>query len=411
MPVSLAPESARNISFVGYSDMNGRGDGAQVMVNKRHAFVCNLFSAGITVVDATDPRSPRPTNFLPVTPRSWSMHCQTHGDLMLVAEEFNFFKLRVGEYRGKLVDLKDPGITGVRGVDYTAGMRVYDIRDPANPRPIAFMPIEGHGFHRLWWDGGRYAYGSAMLDGYIDHILMVIDLADPAKPVEAGRWWLPGMWKAGGETSAFSGRVALHHAIVAGDFAYAAWRNGGLTILDVADKSAPKLVAHRNWSPPFSGNTHTALPLPGRDLVVVADEANGEVGVEQMKYVWLFDVRLKSNPVSIATMPVPADQDYRRKGGQFGPHNVWENRSEGMVTSDYVFAAWQSGGLRIFDIRNAFRPEEVAYFVPPPPALWSDYRTDIKRILHSVDVWVEPDGLMFLTDYNAGLYILQWDGR
>jgi len=122
-------------------------------------------------------------------------------------------------------------------------------------------------------------------------------------------------------------------------------------------------------------------------------------------------VRLKSNPVSIATMPVPADQDYRRKGGQFGPHNVWENRSEGMVTSDYVFAAWQSGGLRIFDIRNAFRPEEVAYFVPPPPALWSDYRTDIKRILHSVDVWVEPDGLMFLTDYNAGLYILQWDGR
>jgi hypothetical protein len=50
MPVLIAPESARNISFVGYSDMNGRGDGAQVMVSKRHAFVCNLFSAGITVV-------------------------------------------------------------------------------------------------------------------------------------------------------------------------------------------------------------------------------------------------------------------------------------------------------------------------------------------------------------------------
>ena len=96
------------------------------------------------------------------------------------------------------------------------------------------------------------------------------------------------------------------------------------------------------------------------------------------------------------------------KGGQFGPHNLWENRPDGFVTSDYVFATYQSAGLRIFDIRNPFRPEEVAFFVPPPPAGWFDPRGDIKRVLHSVDVWVEPDGLMYLTDYNAGLYILQW---
>ena len=57
------------------------------------------------------------------------------------------------------------------------------------------------------------------------------------------------------------------------DFAYGSWRDGGLTILDVKDKSAPKLIAHRNWCPPFGGGTHNALPLHDRNLLVVADEA------------------------------------------------------------------------------------------------------------------------------------------
>jgi hypothetical protein len=28
----------------------------------------------------------------------------------------------------------------------------------------------------------------------------VIDMSDPTKPQLAGRWWIPGMWRAGGET-------------------------------------------------------------------------------------------------------------------------------------------------------------------------------------------------------------------
>ena len=68
-------------------------------------------------------------------------------------------------------------------------------------------------------------------------------------------------------------RYALHHAIIAGDTAYGSWRDGGLTLLDVKDRTQPKLISHRNWSPPFGGGTHTALPLPDRDLLVVLDEA------------------------------------------------------------------------------------------------------------------------------------------
>ena len=61
--------------------------------------------------------------------------------------------------------------------------------------------------------------------------------------------------------------------VIHGDTAYGAWRDGGLVIMDVSDRSKPKLIKHHNWSPPFGGGTHNCLPLPDRDLLVVADEA------------------------------------------------------------------------------------------------------------------------------------------
>ena len=146
---------------------------------------------------------------------------------------------------------------GKRGEDYAAGMNVYDISDPANPRKIGSMEVPGLGLHRIWWVGGRYAYASALLDGFTDHILMVIDMADPTRPHEVGRWWIPGMNAAAGETPTWKNRHALHHAVVVDDFAYGSWRDGGLTILDVKDKSAPKLISHRNWCPPYGGGRTT----------------------------------------------------------------------------------------------------------------------------------------------------------
>ena len=76
-------------------------------------------------------------------------------------------------------------------------------------------------------------------------------------------------------TAGLAGRETLRAAPrdYCGDTAYGSWRDGGLTLLDVKDRTQPKLISHRNWSPPFGGGTHTALPLPDRDLLVVLDEA------------------------------------------------------------------------------------------------------------------------------------------
>ena len=176
------------------------------------------------------------------------------------------------------------------------------------------------------------------------------------------------------------------------------------------DKTAPKLIAHRNWSPPFGGGTHSALPLHDRGLLIVADEAVMNIDQDGMKYTWVFDIRVPSNPVSIATFPTPSDRDYVALGGQFGPHNLHENRPGSFRSSTTVFATWQSAGVRVFDITNPFQPVESGYFVPPGPTVWMEPMRGRAKMRHTADLFVAEDGLMYVTDYDAGLYILQWRG-
>jgi len=78
------------------------------------------------------------------------------------------------------------------------------------------------------------------------------------------------------------------------------------------------------------------------------------------------------------------------------------------MSDTLVFATFQSGGVRIYDINNPFRPEEVAFFVPPPPRVLVDPRPGIKLITHSADLYVAADGLIYVTDYNGGFYVLEY---
>ena len=408
---SIENAPRKNIDFVSYSDQGGRGDGVQIMVQNGHAYIGHMFSNGITVMDVSDPKNPRPVNFLPTPPNTWSLHLQAHENLLLAVNAVNIYSPNIRIDKTDYYSQSFADTFGQQDLQYAAGLRIYDISQPAHPREISFMPVEGFGLHRIWYVGGRYAYASASLTGYTDHIFIVIDLADLAHPQVVGRWWIPGMWRAGGETPTWPGRrYALHHAIISGTTAYGSWRDGGLTVLDVSDPTKPTLLAHRNWCPPFGGGTHTSLPLPDRDLVIVADEGVADNCTDGLKYTWVIDVREKSNPVNIVTFPTPSEADYCAKGGHFGPHNLHENRPGSFQSSETIFATYQNAGVRVFDIKNAFRPEEVAYFVPPAPQRMYDPRPASAQVIQSCDVFVDRNGLMYVTDYNAGLYILQYKG-
>lgn len=415
MTASLStPDFGYNFSFVGHSDQGGRPDGCQIMVDRGFAYVAHAFQQGFSVIDVRDPRAPETVGFVAAPPGTWSVHLQAADGLLLVVNAKDLFAdtefTTEKDYYGRSVG--DPALAAARG--YAAGLRVFDISTPGQPREISFMPVEGVGLHRLWYTGGRWAYASALLDGFTDYIFVTIDFADPLRPEIAGRWWLPGMHEVAGERPSWDAdtwRYGLHHAIVEGDTAYASWRDGGLTLLDVSDRSAPSLVSWKNWTGRVGGATHTALPLPERDLLVVADEGIADNAADGIKRTWIFDIQDPADPMSLSTLPDPAEVDYTVKGGHAGPHNLHENRPGSFQSDTLVFATYQNAGLRAFDIRDPFRPVEVGAWVPPAPERMVDTRPGRPSVIQSFDVFVDSELRAYVTDYNAGLYILQFEGE
>jgi hypothetical protein len=380
------------------------------MVSRKHAIVGHMFSNGFTVIDVANPSAPKPVTFISNGPNTRSHHLQTHGDLLLVANGANIQTLQ--SYNPDLSYYQNSFAEGVKqeGRAFAAGLRIYDIADPATPREIAFLEMPGIGINRLWYVGGRYAWVSAHLDGFTDHLLVVVDMKEPSRPEMVGRFWLPGMWRAGGETPAWKNRVALHHMIVAGDRGYAAWRDGGFTILDLTEPTRPTLLSHVNTAPPYPGGTHTPLPLPGRNLALVLDESNGFACSRGLSYTWVYDVRDPRNPVSIATLPTPRERDWCRPGENFGPHNLHENRPGTFQSETTVFATYHNAGLRIVDLTDPYAPREIDRFVAPPPTRILDPRPGNALAPQTCDVNVQPDGIIYLSDWNAGLHVLAYDG-
>lgn len=411
------PELSRNMRLIGHTDQGGRPDGVQLMVHGGFAYIGHMFSKGFSVVDVKDPARPKPVRYVPAAQNTWNIHLQTHDDLLLVINAKDMFAApefqdEKAYYKGELGRKVGTADVGKRVRDWRAGLAVYDISQGEAPREIGFMPIEGGGIHRLWYTGGRWAYASALIDGFTDYIFITIDMSDPTRPREAGRYWLPGMNAAAGEAAVanLSRRQGLHHPIVHGDTAYLAWRDAGMVILDVKDRTQPKLVAHKNWSPPFGGGTHNCLPLPDRDLLVVLDEAVLDHQEDGEKLIWLFDIREPSNPVSISTFKSPSDTDYKAKPGHFGPHNLHENRPGSFVSSELIFTTYQNAGVRVFDIRDRYAPREVGALVPPAPAKLVDSRPGRPKVIQSADVFVDASGVVYSTDYNGGLYVMEFQG-
>ena len=96
--------------------------------------------------------------------------------------------------------------------------------------------------------------------------------------------------------------------------------------------------------------------------------------------------------------------------------NRWLRRAgldigaEGFQSEDLVFVSYQNAGVRVYDLSNPFRPDEVAACVPPAPARLADYRPDRPRVVDTTDVYVDRNGLVYTTDMNAGLTIMELEG-
>ncbi|MFO5889501.1 LVIVD repeat-containing protein, partial [Klebsiella pneumoniae] len=146
------------------------------------------------------------------------------------------------------------------------------------------------------------------------------------------------------------------------------------------------------------------------ELLVVLDEAVLDNQEDGEKLIWLFDIREPTNPVSIATFPPPDEADYVAKGAHFGPHNLHENRPGSFVSSTLIFATYQNAGVRAYDISNPYRPLETGALVPAAPERMMDIRPGRPRVIQSCDVFVDAQGIIYSTDYNGGLSVIEYLG-
>ena len=153
--------------------------------------------AGTTIVDVADPRHPRALATIEM-PDGWHSHkVRAANGIMIVNHE-------------KL------GQSG--SAEFGGGIGIHDVSRPSTPRLITKWRTAGRGVHRYDFDG-RYVDPPPTAEGYVGNIVMILDLVDPARPMEVGRWWIPGQWKAGGEPYPWDNWVSprCHHPLRMGD--------------------------------------------------------------------------------------------------------------------------------------------------------------------------------------------------
>jgi hypothetical protein len=403
----MTPEAiSRNIKLLAQHDLGGfgaMGEGMSVQIAKDGRRIIWLAHESapknFTAVDVSNPRQPKIViqTDLP-QPYMRSNSLELTGDIMAVA------------YQTKKVGQQP------------AGMELFDVSVPEKPRSISFFDASGEhsrGVHQLWFCDGEYVHmasgaadfkASNPLD---DQFYRCIDVRNPAKPVEVGRWWMPGT--RAGDNVAPPPRHALDKGYRAHntnvypqrpDRLYLAYIDGGMFIMDIADKSKPTPVAHWSNSPPFTGFMHTALPLFSRDLLIVTDESTENAAEDWPKLIWILNNRDEKHPVPIATCPMPPLEDFANRGGRFGAHNLHENvpLPTAWNSDDIIFGTFFNGGLRAFDVSNPYQPKEVAAFVPPAPKGSPAGSVQIN------DVFVDERAVVYTVDrFTGGLYILEMD--
>ena len=179
-------------------------------------------------------------------------------------------------------------------------------------------------------------------------------------------------------------------------------------ILDISDKTKPRLVGHKADYPPDTGFTHTALPLLDRNLIVSSEEANQDKCADWPKRIWTVDLSNETKPRRIAVFPSPANfDDLCKRGARFGAHNIHLNRPSPYsrtLTQTVVGHVLQRRRARVL-IADPKKPAEIGYLVPMAPPGSKAGTIQIN------DVYVDEKGMIYANDRaTGGLYIMAFTG-
>jgi hypothetical protein len=342
---------------------------------------------GTSVLDVTDPRSPRLIAHIPGAPGG-------------------------GAQMGRVCDVAGGSNTYLLRSYGHSAHEVWDVSKPGQPRRVSVVSKGLSDTHKSWWECDTgIAYLVSGVPGWrTSRMMQVFDLSEPARPRFIRNFGLPGQ-QPGAQGSVPTG---LHGPISTGWRAnriYLGYGTNAHGVMQVVDRrklleggreaTEANLLAPQvgRFDLPVAYGAHTAFPIIGlgdRNYVLVVNEALTHHCREEHQKVWLVDVTVESKPAVVSTwMPDGADAFCAR--GRFGAHASNESFAE-IYYRKLVFVSWFNAGVRVLDIRDPARPVEVAYFIPSGDPLTNN-------------VEVDERGYVYIVDRGAlGLHILELSG-
>jgi len=266
-------------------------------------------------------------------------------------------------------DMKDVDVWGnyAYAVNQFGPIQIIDLsylpNFPESVRTVNnFLNENIQGAHTIFIKDG-FAYVS--MNGSPPYDLRILDLSDPILPVEVGHYAHP---------EEDSLRADAHDAYAYGNRLYVANLAGGVSILDISDKSNPVLLKIHHYEGNFTHNVWTTDD--GKYLLTTDEDVGGHVKI--------WDITDLNN-IELAS-------EYNSNTGAI-VHNVY-------VKGNLAYMSYYTSGLRVIDITDPTQPEEVGYFDTNPiggaqfEGAWSAYP-------------FSPSGLVFVSDMGTGLWILK----
>ena len=349
-----------------------------------NAFKLDASSAGVAVLDMSDPAHPRQTATLTEPP-------------MLSPHE----SLNLNPRRGLLAAVSGNPST------YPGVVSVYDAsKDCRHPVLQSTRPVARLGHESGFAPDGRtfYATGTAMKS------ITAVDVSDPKNP--------HAVWQ---------GNIVAHGMTLSddGNRAYVADPTGGnMLILDVSQIQARKPnpqareVSRLTWH--AASIPQNAIPFTehGHPYVLEIDEyTQGTTGSGDKNMVGaarIIDIADERAPRVVANLRLQVNQpaDHAAAGGDPGANSPVQGYAahycsfSSEVDPTVVACSFISSGLRVFDISDLLHPKEIAYYVAPtqPRAensfMASDFAMSKPAIVPSRhEVWY--------SDGATGFYVLR----
>jgi len=463
-------QSQWNMELAGHSDLQGRSAYQPIIINENGREIAymghhtgNAMNPltgivepnGTSIVDVTDPAKPK---YLFHIPGSSGGGEEGGGAQMVRVCSGSVLPHGV---RGKWYLLRPNGSTS---------HEIYDVTDKAHPSRLTVVVDGLTGTHKSWWEcdtGIAYLVANNEAEGWKggNHI-KIYDLSDPAKPVYIRDFGLLGQQPGATSYEGVRAGIGIHGPISAGvakNRVYAAYGTGSNGVIQILDRQK-LLTAFKNPMKPTTEEmlapqvgyitmspdqgAHTVMPVFGvpipefqghtvlkkRDILIVASEQgrgdrcnpgpNGDRPAPHLAF--LLDITNEPTPWPISTFRVPENPgDFCGRGGRFGNHAGTESFYPPYYGKLAIFS-WFNGGTRVFDIRDPFAVQEVAYFIPAPNKNTMAFCADgvshpsgdpkitpaCRNVIQTNNVEIDDRGLIYSADRaGTGMHILRLAGH